>query len=75
MAKFHITFGERKKIVTVDNVKNIPLAARKVFNIKAKFFLQLYIAEIDDWVDLEDISELEDNTDSLVKLKVCKLCV
>ena len=70
MMKFHVSCGERKKIVQLEDVTHINLAIRKSFGIKEKFFLQRYLQDISDWVDLDDMSEVENVSTDIIKLKV-----
>ena len=69
MTKFHVTFGERKKLVNVEDPRNLKFLIRKAFSIKSKFSLQRFIPEVDDWVDIEGQTEIC-HSESFVKIKV-----
>ena len=70
MRKFHVTFGERKKLLQVEDTGRLNIAIRKSFGIKEKFFLQQYVQDVSDWVDLDDVSEVDNCGADFIKLKV-----
>ena len=70
MTKFHVTFGERKKIVNVEDIRNLKFIIRKAFNLKDKFCLQRFMKEVDDWVDVEQQEDCLGCGETFVKLKV-----
>ena len=82
MTKFHVTFGDRKKLVNIEDIKNLKFIIRKAFGVKNKFCLQRFIKEFDDWVDVDQPEDcLAGRDESFVKLKVvlfdhtCSVCI
>lgn len=58
MPNYHVTFGSKKKLVTLQDVYNseiLRLHIRKAFGLEADvvFQLQLFNKEWDDWVDVD----------------------
>jgi len=69
--RFHVTFGQSKKVVrsTVDTLRqNI----KNTFDIgDVPYILQCWDNQFDDWIDVDDLSQLEamDNCKLLVVLR------
>jgi len=56
--RFHVTCGQYKKVLT-SATEDLLADIDRAFNLNsAAYTIQLWNAEFDDWVDLENVAEL-----------------
>jgi len=61
MFHYHVTFGSKKKIITVDDKTTVYDRIWQEFGVDSSTFsLQSWDTDFNDWVDVSDVTQLLD---------------
>ena len=61
MFHYHVTFGSKKKKITVDDKTTVYDQIRQEFGVDSSTFsLQSWNTDFNDWVDVSDVTQLLD---------------